>query len=108
MSQNLFVLITFTCLQKVCSIFLQSIGHAKAAAPLSVLRDVFLIVVSLLAPLAWGVTGIFWATPIADVLAIVITAIVMLHLWKQLSAYCDQEENDTKKKLLQSSPLSRV
>lgn len=77
-------LITFTCLQKVCSIFLQSIGHAKTAAPLSVLRDVFLIVVSLLAPLTWGVTGIFWAAPIADILAIAITAVVMVRLWKQL------------------------
>ena len=29
-------LILFTCVQKVCAIFLQSIGHAKAAAPLSI------------------------------------------------------------------------
>lgn len=82
-------LITFTCLQKVCSIFLQSIGHAKAAAPLSILRDVFLIVVSLLAPLAWGVKGIFWAAPIADILAMAITAVVMVRLWKQL---CSDEK----------------
>jgi len=78
-------LISFTCLQKVCSIFLQSIGHAKAAAPLSVLRDVFLIIASLLAPITWGVTGIFWAAPIADLLALAITAVVMVRLWKQLS-----------------------
>ncbi len=45
-------LITLTCAQKVCSIFLQSIGHAKAAAPRSILRDVFLIVASLIAPIA--------------------------------------------------------
>lgn len=32
-------LILFTCVQKVCAIFLQSTGHAKAAAPLSILRD---------------------------------------------------------------------
>lgn len=79
-------LILFTCVQKVCAIFLQSIGHAKKAAPLSVLRDVLLIVFSLIAPMLWGVTGIFWAAPIADVLAILITAVVMLRLWKELSA----------------------
>ena len=78
-------LIIFTCVQKVCAIFLQSIGHAKAAAPLSVLRDVFLIVLSLIAPVFLGVTGIFWAAPAADVFAIAITAVVMVRLWKELS-----------------------
>ena len=41
-------LILVTCVQKVCAIFLQSIGKAKAAAPLSILRDALLIVFSLL------------------------------------------------------------
>ena len=76
-------LILFTCLQKVCAIFLQSIGHAKAAAPLSALRDVLLILISLVAPRLLGVTGVFWAAPIADALAMVVTAIVMLRLWKR-------------------------
>ncbi len=67
-------LIMFTCVQKVCAIFLQSIGHAKAAAPLSVLRDVFLIVLSLIMPIFFGVTGIFLAAPAADVFAVAITA----------------------------------
>ena len=77
-------LILVTCAQKVCAIFLQSIGRAKAAAPLSVLRDVLLIVFSLLIPAAIGVTGIFWAAPIADVLAIAVTAAVMIRVWKEL------------------------
>ena len=77
-------LILFTCVQKVCAIFLQSIGHAKAAVPLSFLRDVLLIVFSVIVPMFIGVTGIFWGAPIADVLAIAVTAVVMLRLWKQL------------------------
>lgn len=77
-------LILFTCLQKVCAIFLQSIGHAKTAAPLSVLRDLFLIIFSLILPRKVGVTGIFWAAPTADLIAIGITAAVMVRLWKQL------------------------
>ncbi len=81
-------LILFTCLQKVCSIFLQSIGHARSAAPLSILRDVLLIVISIAAPVLLGVTGIFWAAPVADVIAILITVPVMLRLWKQL---CKEE-----------------
>ena len=47
-------LIIFTCVQKVCAIFLQSIGHAKAAAPLSILRDVLLILFSLSVPVFCG------------------------------------------------------
>lgn len=77
-------LILFTCLQKVCAIFFQSIGKAKAAAPLSVLRDVLLIGFSLVIPLAHGVTGIFWAAPAADVVAMLITAGVMARVWKEL------------------------
>lgn len=79
-------LILFTCVQKVCAIFLQSIGHARAAVPLSFLRDVLLIVFSVIVPVFIGVTGIFWGAPIADVLAIAVTAVVMLRLWKQLKA----------------------
>ena len=85
-------LILLTCVQKVCAIFLQSIGRAKAAAPLSVLRDVLLILFSVLAPMVWGVTGIFWAAPIADLLAIAITAAVMIRLWNQLKAADGQRE----------------
>lgn len=79
-------LIIFTCVQKVCAIFLQSIGHAKAAAPLSILRDVLLIIFSLIVPIFGGVTGIFWAAPIADVIAILITGVVMVKLWRTLTS----------------------
>ena len=77
-------LIVVTCAQKVCAIFLQSIGKAKAAAPLSVLRDALLILFSLLLPAVFGVTGIFWAAPVADILAILVTVWVMVRVWKGL------------------------
>lgn len=77
-------LILLTCVQKVCAIFLQSIGKAKAAAPLSILRDVLLIVFSLLIPMMLGVTGIFWAAPIADILAIAVTVVVLMRVWREL------------------------
>ncbi len=94
-------LIVFTCVQKVCAIFLQSIGHARAAAPLSVLRDVFLIVLSLIVPMFLGVTGIFWAAPAADILAIAITAVVMVRLWKQL---CETDEKEVSDRALPEFP----
>lgn len=79
-------LILFTCVQKVCAIFLQSIGKARLAAPLSMLRDVLLILASILIPMSLGVTGIFWAAPIADILALIPTLFVMAGIWKSLKA----------------------
>ena len=95
-------LILFTCVQKVCAIFLQSIGHAKAAAPLSVVRDVFLIVLSLIMPVFLGVTGIFWAAPAADIAAIAITSVVMVRLWKRLSV---PENNELSDEILPEYPV---
>lgn len=80
------LLILFTCVQKVCAIFLQSIAHAQAAAPLAIIRDLLLIVFSIIVPVFAGVTGIFWAAPIADVIAMFITLVVMVRLWKQLQS----------------------
>ncbi|MDR3172179.1 MAG: MATE family efflux transporter [Treponema sp.] len=78
-------LIILTCIQKACAIFLQSIGKATAAIPLAMIRDVvFLIVFSVVFSVSMGVTGIFWAAPAADILAIIITAVVLFRVWKQL------------------------
>lgn len=79
---------------------MQSIGHAKAAAPLSVIRDVFLILFSLVVPGFLSVTGIFWAAPAADIIAVVITGVVMIKLWKQLN----KEESVVSEKALPEYP----
>jgi cytidylate kinase len=78
-------LIILTCVQKACAIFLQSIGKATAAIPLSMIRDVvFLIGFSVVFAQYIGVTGVFWAAPVADILAILITVIVLIRVWRQL------------------------
>jgi Na+-driven multidrug efflux pump len=80
-------LIIFTCIQKACAIFLQSIGKAAAAIPLSIVRDViFLIGFSVIFAVNFGVTGVFRAAPAADLVAIIITAVVLLRIWKQLGS----------------------
>ena len=79
-------LIIFTCVQKVCAIFLQSIGHAKTAAPLSVLRDVLLIIFSLIVPIFGGVTGIF-----------------MVRLWKTLEQEKHKSQPETGRQTIQAS-----
>ena len=79
-------LIIVTCLQKACAMFLQSIGHAKAAVPLSALRDVLLIVLAILLPMGMGITGILWSAPVADLIAMAVTAAVVVRVWKSMGA----------------------
>ena len=79
-------LVIFTCLQKACAMFLQSIGHAKAAVPLSVLRDILLIALAILMPMQMGIMGILWSAPVADVIAMVITAAVVAQVWRKMGA----------------------
>lgn len=77
-------LVIFTCLQKACAMFLQSIGHAKAAVPLSVLRDVLLIALAILMPIRMGVMGILWSAPAADMIAMATTAAVVAQVWRKM------------------------
>ena len=84
--------IVFTCLQKVCAIFMQSIGMAKVAAPLSFLRDILLIICAIVVPFGLGVMGVVWAAPIADAIAIAITIPVMIGVWKRLSTLQKNKE----------------
>lgn len=88
-------LITFTCLQKACAMFLQSIGHAKAAIPLSVLRDVLLIVMAILMPMRMGILGILWSAPAADMIAMAITAAVVSRIWRKMGANVPSEPERT-------------
>jgi putative MATE family efflux protein len=79
-------LLVFTCLQKACSIFLQSIGKPVAAIVLALVRDVFFLVIfSFVFAAAFGVTGLFWAAPAADLLAILITAVTLIIILKKLN-----------------------
>ena len=70
--------ILLCCIQKASSIFLQSMGKPLQSTLLSLARDVIFFVpgLVLLAPRC-GVVGMLWAAPIADVLAILATAILI-------------------------------
>lgn len=76
--------IAFTCLQKVSSIFLQSMGMVKLAAPLSFLRDILVILFASLVPIGLGVMGVVWAAPIADAAAFIVTAPIMVWIYMKL------------------------
>ena len=77
--------ILLCCVQKASSIFLQSIGKPVKATILSLSRDViFLVPGVILLSMAFGVTGMLWAAPIADVLSLILTIILVSHEYKCL------------------------
>ncbi len=72
------MLIVFTCIQKVSSIFLQSISSPVKATVLSLIRDVIVFVpLTILLPIGLGIEGVLWAAPISDAIALVFTCILV-------------------------------
>ena len=94
-------MVIFTCLQKACAMFLQSIGHARAAVPLSILRDVLLIVLAIVMPMGMGIMGILWSAPAADMISIAITVVVVAWVWKTMGA--DVQSDGQAESVLQST-----
>lgn len=82
------MLILFTIVQKVCSIFLQSIGSPIKATLLSLVRDVIILVpLTLLLPISMEIQGVLWAAPIADLVAIILTVIFVIHELRKMNNY---------------------
>jgi Na+-driven multidrug efflux pump len=69
--------------QKASSIFLQSIGKPLQSMVLSLARDfVLLAPLCIILPIRFGVVGPLYAAPIADVICLIITAIVVSFTFK--------------------------
>jgi Na+-driven multidrug efflux pump len=70
-------------IQKASSIFLQSIGKPVQAMVLSLARDfVLLAPLCIILPAYFGVTGPLFAAPIADVICLVLTVVIMIYTFK--------------------------
>jgi Na+-driven multidrug efflux pump len=76
----------FLCaIQKASSIFLQSIGKPLPAMVLSLARDfVLLAPMCILLPIRFGVVGPLYSAPIADVVCLVITVIVIAYTFRKM------------------------
>jgi Na+-driven multidrug efflux pump len=72
-------------IQKASSIFLQSIGKPLPAMILSLARDfVLLAPLCVILPIRFGVVGPLYSAPIADVICLVITVIVVAYTFKKM------------------------
>lgn len=70
--------------QMVSSSFFQSIGMAKKAIFLSLTRQlIFLVPCLLILPHYWGTEGVWASCPIADVVATIVTALMLSYQYKK-------------------------
>ena len=78
------MLVTFTCLIKLCSIFFQAVGEPLKSAVTSLTRDIlFFIPLVIILPKYFGIKGCLIAAPIADLLGIIITIILVSNFFKK-------------------------
>lgn len=80
-------MMVFACVNKAAFIFLQAMGKAVASTMLSMVREiVFGVGFALILPIFFGLDGVLYSMPVSDVLTAILSAIVIVMTYKQLSA----------------------
>ncbi|MDE7263105.1 MAG: MATE family efflux transporter [Anaeroplasmataceae bacterium] len=78
-------LVTFTCTIKMTSIFFQAVGKPVFAVLTSLIRDIICFVPLIcILPIFQGINGILISAPIADLIAMLVTAILTILFFVQL------------------------
>ena len=78
------MLVTLTCLIKMISIFFQAVGEPLKATITSLARDIiFFVPLVIILPNFYGIKGVLFAAPVADVLGIIVTAILVIYFFKK-------------------------
>ena len=79
-------MMVLACINKAAFIFLQAMGKAAASTLLSMVREiVFGVGFALLLPLRWGLEGVLYSMPVSDLLTAVLSAIVIVITYRELS-----------------------
>lgn len=79
------MLVTFTCTIKMTSIFFQAAGKPVFAIIASLIRDIicFIPLICVL-PIFYGIEGILWAAPAADLIAMIVAVVLTIVYFKKL------------------------
>lgn len=82
------LLVSLNSFQIACSIFFQSLGKTKKAIICSLSRQILLLVpaVIILSTL-FGINGLLWACPVADLIAFIITGLLFINEYKHLKEH---------------------
>lgn len=80
-------MIVFACINKAAFIFLQAMGKAVASTLLSMVREVvFGVGLALLLPLFFGLDGVLYSMPAADLLTAILSAVIITKTYRELNA----------------------
>ena len=83
----------FIGMQMVTTNFFQSIGHAGKSIFLSLTRQMlFLIPLTLILPLFWGVDGVWYAMPASDIIACVVSSWMLYTEYKKFKTLALRHE----------------
>jgi len=78
-------LVTFTCVIKMTSIFFQAVGKPVQAVISSIIRDIVCFVpLIIVLPIFYGVEGILFAAPAADLISVIVAAGLTIAFMKSL------------------------
>lgn len=79
-------MLPLACVNKAAFIFLQSLGKAWTSTFLSMLRELVLGVgLALLLPLAFGLGGVLYSMPLADILTFIASACIIVITYKRFN-----------------------
>ena len=75
----------FACVNKACFIFLQAMGKAVESTALSVIREiVFGVGLALLLPVFFGLDGVLYSMPVADILTFAVALFLIVRTYKEI------------------------
>ncbi|MBQ8428110.1 MAG: cytidylate kinase family protein, partial [Clostridia bacterium] len=79
------MLVTFTCMIKMTSIFFQAVGKPIRAVVASMIRDIICFIpLIIVLPIFFGIEGILCAAPVADFLAMIVALLLTVTFMKTL------------------------
>ena len=80
-------MIVLACLNKAAFIFLQAMGKAVASTALSMIREVvFGVGLALLLPRYFGLDGVLYSMPAADILTAVVSAAIIAATYREVGS----------------------
>ncbi len=88
-------LVTFTCTIKMTSIFFQAVGKPIRAVVASMIRDIICFIPLIITfPIFFGIEGILFAAPAADLIAMIVAAALTVSFMKTLKASHSDDTSD--------------
>lgn len=89
-------LVTFTCTIKMTSIFFQAVGKPIRAVIASMIRDIICFIPLIITlPIFFGIEGILFAAPSADLIAMIVAAALTVTFMKTLKSDVPSGNNES-------------